>query len=114
MSDTPKPVVEESAEYDNFLDQMNAEPDRPALLDMLEEDAEEVLSKEWETQWQGMPEFEQEDKKTYKTIYVHFRNEEDYKEFEQLIGQKLTKKTKSIWHPHLDRTANSLLRWIEE
>jgi len=26
----------------------------------------------------------------------------------------LTKKTKSAWHPHLDVTANSLLRWMDE
>jgi len=26
----------------------------------------------------------------------------------------MTEKTKSAWHPHLDVTANSLLRWMEE
>ena len=45
---------------------------------------------------------------------MHFRNKEDYEEFAKLIGQPLTKKTKSTWFPRLDRTANSLLRWVEE
>ena len=40
--------------------------------------------------------------------------QEDYKEFAKIIGQTLTDKTKSIWHPKLDITKNSLMRWIEE
>ena len=40
--------------------------------------------------------------------------EEDYEEFAKLINQNLSEKTKSIWHPKLDRDANSLRRWIEE
>ena len=53
----------------------------------------------------------------FKTIYVNFRNEEDYNEFCELIGQYPSVKSKNnpaIWHPKLDKTANSLLRWIEE
>jgi len=69
--------------------------------------------KEWKKNWVGMPEFEQENNPPYKKIIVSFRTKEDYEEFSKLIGQKLTEKTKSIWHPHLDRDANSLKRWIE-
>ena len=67
-----------------------------------------------------MPEFKQENNPTYKTVYIHFRNEQDFKKFcenyNKLIDndQKITEKTKSLWYPHLDRTENSLLRWIEE
>lgn len=49
-------------------------------------------------EWVGMPEFVQE-KEPYKELIVRFETEEDYKEFQQLINQKLTVKTKSIWHP---------------
>jgi hypothetical protein len=45
---------------------------------------------------------------------MSFRNQEDYEDFQKRIGQRLTKKTKSAWHPHLDVTANSLLRWMDE
>ena len=114
MTDKPKSEVDESTEYDNFMDQMNEEPDAPVLVDMLGEDPEEIFQKEWQKHWKGMPEFEQEENKPYKTIYVHFRTKEDYDEFAKLIDQNLSKKTKSIWHPHLERTANSLMRWIEE
>ena len=51
------------------------------------------------SEWVGMPEFVQEKKEPFKTIIVRFENEQDYIEFQQLIRQKLTNKTKSIWHP---------------
>jgi hypothetical protein len=108
--------VQESTEYENFIGKVNEEDKPLSLADFLEMDdtQDEADDKEWKKNWVGMPEFEQKDNKTYKTIYVHFRNEEDYQEFAKLIGQKLTNKTKSIWHPELDRTKNSLLRWMEE
>jgi hypothetical protein len=68
----------------------------------------------WKEHWTGMPEFTQKDKKTHKTIFVHFRNKEDYKAFAKLIEQNLTDKTKSIWYPKLEIDDNMLKRWIEE
>jgi hypothetical protein len=50
-------------------------------------------------EWVGMPEFVQEKKEAFKEIIVRFESEAHYLEFQQLIGQKLTNKTKSIWHP---------------
>ena len=50
-------------------------------------------------EWTGMPEFIQEKKEPYKTLIIRFEIEKDYIEFQELIGQKLTIKTKSIWHP---------------
>lgn len=51
------------------------------------------------SEWGGMPEFVQEKKEPYKTLIVRFDSEQDYIDFQQKIGQKLTAKTKSIWHP---------------
>jgi len=51
-------------------------------------------------EWVGMPEFEQVKKEPFSKIVVRFETEDDLKEFSELIGQKLTQKTKSIWHPH--------------
>lgn len=50
-------------------------------------------------EWVGMPEFKQEKKRPYAMINVRFDSEEDLQEFAKLIGQNLTSKTKSIWHP---------------
>ena len=50
-------------------------------------------------EWVGMPEFIQEKKEIYKELIIRFDNENDYLDFQKLINQKLTMKTKSIWHP---------------
>lgn len=66
-----------------------------------------------EQEWQGMPEFVQEKQKPFAMINVRFETEEDLEEFAKLIGQKLTPKTKSIWHPELKRGINSGKRYID-
>jgi hypothetical protein len=53
---------------------------------------------DYEEMWQGMPEFEQEDQ-TGILLKVHFLNEDDRKEFFNLINQRCTDKTISIWYP---------------
>lgn len=50
-------------------------------------------------EWVGMPEFVQEKKEPFKELIVRFDTEADYRDFEKVIKQKLTIKTKSIWHP---------------
>jgi len=51
------------------------------------------------SEWKGMPEFMQEKQEPYAKIIVRFDTEESLQEFSNLIGQKLNRKTKSIWHP---------------
>lgn len=58
------------------------------------------ISDEWQVHWRGMPEFKQEKKRPFSQITVRFESEQDLNEFAEIIGQKLTPKTKSIWHPH--------------
>ena len=55
---------------------------------------------EWEFHWICMPEFQQDRKKPVSQITVRFETQDDMDNFAELIGQKLTLKTKSIWHPH--------------
>lgn len=66
-----------------MLAQPNGEPVDPAEL------------------WKGMPDFEQEDLESWKSINVHFANEDDYRAFSELVGQALTQQTKAIWYPKL-------------
>ena len=46
-----------------------------------------------------MPEFVQEDLQPIQQIIISFATREDVEEFAELIEQKLTSKTKSIWYP---------------
>lgn len=50
-------------------------------------------------EWEDMPEYDQEDQMSYKSILVHFKNAKDYEDFKKFIGQDMTDKTKSIWFP---------------
>ena len=65
-------------------------------------------------EWKDMPEFVQDKQEPYQQIIVRFRCKEDVEEFAQLIGQPLTPKTKSIWHPRLARGVNANKVWIDE
>jgi hypothetical protein len=66
------------------------------------------------TEWTGMPEFKQETQKPYSMINIRFDSKEALDEFSAMIGQKLTQKTKSIWHPALVRGLNAHKRYVDE
>jgi len=51
-------------------------------------------------EWQGMPEFEQEDQKPFQSITIHFRNKDDVESFSILMNQTVTDRTKYLWFPH--------------
>lgn len=69
---------------------------------------------DYEELWFDMPEFKQEKQRPFSEIKIRFASEEDLIEFSKIIGQKLTPKTKSIWHPKLERGKYSSLRWCDE
>jgi hypothetical protein len=80
---------------------------KAALFDEME--ANDVFA-----EWKDMPEFIQEKQEPYAQMIVRFRCQQDLDEFSQMIGQKLTPKTKSIWHPVLVRGLHGQKRWIDE
>ena len=117
--ETPKSQVEESAEYENLMElneqnKKHAEENPDAFGSLFEVEEVEIDPDHWTQHWKGMPEFKQEENGQWKTIKMHFRNEEDFKEFSKLTGNNLSKKTKSAWYPKLEITKNALLRWIED
>jgi hypothetical protein len=57
------------------------------------------IKPKWVEIWQGMPEYEHEDLKPFKTVYVHFRNRADQNKFAELIEQKVGEKTQFVWYP---------------
>lgn len=107
--------VKETTEYESLIG-VKVELKGPASLEnfLYSEEEIEEAQPEWKKNWVGMPEYENEANPPYKKIQINFRDEEDYNEFAKLIGQNLTEKTKSIWHPKLDKDKNALRRWIEE
>lgn len=86
------------------------------ILDFLEDEQvdDSINTFDWKNEWKNMPEFVQNKKEAYSKIIVRFNNEEDLQEFSKLIGQPLTNKTKSIWHPMLVRGYFSDLEYVDE
>ena len=65
-------------------------------------------------EWVGMPEFIQENNRSYQKLIIRFRNKDDVDKFAELISAKITPKTKSLWFPKLERGVNSGKRWVDE
>lgn len=54
------------------------------------------------TEWQGLPEFDNQDMTGIKCI-VHFETEGDKLAFENLIGQQIPRNTHAVWYPQKQR-----------
>ena len=88
-------------------------------LGMSEQEIEQMMN--WtpnpddpNAEWAGMPEYENEDKTAYRTIYAHFRNQEDVDAFAKLIGQELKEKTKYIWIPEIEKEKSHNKKYKDE
>lgn len=67
-----------------------------------------------ERHWQNMPEFQQADKAAQRQIIVSFDDDEQVREFAKLIGQTITKKTKSVWFKERQRNNMTDLFWTSK
>ena len=69
----------------------------------------------WQKEWEGMPEFVQEKKSEFSKIIIRFENAQDLQKFAELIGQRLTQQTKSIWFPFKSHWGqNPNVKWHDE
>lgn len=53
-------------------------------------------------EWEGMPEFKQEDKTAFRSIHVHFACQDHVDQFAALIEQNITDKTRMVWFPFIE------------
>lgn len=72
------------------------------------------LEKDWEKEWQGMPEFIQNDDSYFHSIIVHFRNRVDLEEFGKLINQNIVSTTRFITYPELELTKRADKVYVDE
>lgn len=66
----------------------------------------------WRREWVGMPEFVQERKEAYAKVVVRFRSQEDVEAFSRLIGQTVTRDSRGIWFPALEKGPNRTVGMI--
>ena len=69
---------------------------------------------EKETEWRGMPDFNQPDNGAVRQIIVSFHAMEDVEVFAKLLNQNITKKTKSLWFPARDKNNVADLFYVNE
>ena len=75
----------------------------------------EDFKEEWEKEWQDMPEYSQSsDFQPYRTIIIHFKNQDDVDNFEKIIKQRILPKQKSYWHPEAKIRKVSDIRYFDE
>lgn len=69
-----------------------------------------------EEEWQGMPEFTNEDITSHRRLIVHFRSDEDVAAFAKLVGQahRIHERTKSIWFPEEERADFHSQAYVED
>ena len=68
----------------------------------------------WTEHWQGMPEFDQQDKTAFRSIIVHFKDNGAVSEFCELLNQNVTDKTKMIWFPEIEIETTADKRYSDE
>ena len=67
-----------------------------------------------ETEWRGMPEFNQPDNLAYRQIIISFEDDTGIEAFAKLINQNITKKTKSVWFPPREKNRVADLFWFSK
>jgi len=65
-------------------------------------------------EYKGMPEFEQDDNMAFRSIIIHFDNQESINDFSVLVGQAITDKTKYLNFPHREKEILKDKRYISE
>lgn len=65
-------------------------------------------------EWLNMPEFNQENLQAFKRVIINFSSQEDVNLFSNLIKQKITDKTRSLWYPYQKPLETKNKVYIEE
>ncbi len=63
---------------------------------------QEIGENDASAEWTGMPEFDQQDRKAFRSITVHFKDQAKVDEFARLVGQLITEKTRYLWFPEIE------------
>lgn len=54
------------------------------------------------SEWTGMPEFDQQDKTAFRSIVVHFKDAAALAKFLKVTKMKVTEKTRYLWFPEIE------------
>lgn len=123
LSELQEENAETESEQSRSAEEKSLEQEWPDTPEIILEEADKQqlafgyvseLKELWEEEWQGMPEFIQENLMPWRTLYVHFEDQEDIDAFSKLVDQKLTDLTKYIWYPKVPLFKSSDYKYIDE
>lgn len=72
------------------------------------------IPKDWAEPWQGMPQYNIQDLRSFSSLIVHFPNKKDREDFAELVKQRITSKTKSIWFPSVEIFEASRYAYVDK
>jgi hypothetical protein len=87
-------ILKNADKLDEFADLIGESKQK--FLDAIETSDHAQIPEE---EWQGMPEFMQDENPPFRRIVVSFDNQKDVDQFAKQVKQKLTDKTRGIWFP---------------
>jgi len=67
-----------------------------------------------DAEWEGMPEWGQEDTRPHRSIIVHLKDEQAVEDFKKLVGQDFSDGAKWIFWPDVDIDHVRGERWVSE
>lgn len=67
-----------------------------------------------ENEWEGMPEFDNQDLSPHRQMIVSFKSDADVDAFAKLIGQQFTDRTRSIWFPEEERLEVAHMSYVTD
>ncbi len=67
-----------------------------------------------EEEWRGMPEFTKDDTTAFRSIIVHFKDQEKVDEFIERTGMKISDKSKYAWYPEIEIADVADMRYVDE
>lgn len=65
-------------------------------------------------EWEGMPEFDQQDKTPFRTLRVHFADQAAVDAFAELTNQKITEATRMLWYPEIEIERYADKHYVDE
>ena len=75
---------------------------------------QQVLDLRCEDEWDGMPEFHQEDLTPWHQVNVRFKDQKDFEKFVKLMDQRITPKQKTLWFPYLPHRMASHFHYVDK
>ena len=100
--------------YKHRLNKVDSMDDRQnSFFGVVDTEIQEgTAQEEWDRG--GMPEYNNPKNDAYHMIKIRFATKEDMDEFAKIIGQKITDRTKALWHPFKSHWGEHIHRFVDE